>query len=204
MIAKNHNSRTAGCVNSFVACGVAAVLALMSPSSVAQEASTSAVSSPQYVKESLCTQPDQIVLSCPLAKNGKIVSVCATGNASPHAFYYAFGRPGALEMHYPNDPSASNNNDFSRALLSYSQGMAGYAYSFVNNGVKYIIYTISGKFGYERAGVMVQKTGSLHAMTDMQCSKGKFQDTSDDPLIDETLKMKKDDDLDIHGLPLTN
>lgn len=203
MDTKKHNFRVMRCVNSLAACAVAMAFSLMPAFGAAQRAFTSMVSSSKYVKGSLCVRQDQVAFSCSLAKNGKTVSVCAIGSKSPHAFYYVFGRPGDIEMHYPSDPSALNNNDFSRTFLSYSQGMAGYAYSFVNYGIKYIIYTISGKFGYERAGVIVQKIGSLHAMTDMRCGKGSFRDTSDNSLISETLKMKSDDGLNVHGLPLT-
>jgi hypothetical protein len=188
----------------FVAGGIAATLVFMSPSGMVQAMTKVAPDSSQYVRGSLCKRPDQALLSCSLAKNGKIVSMCAAGSAAPYAFYYVFGRPNAVEMHYPVDPSVSNNDDFSRTTLGYSQGMAGYAYSFVNNGIKYIVYTISGKFGYEHSGVMVQKPGNARALADMVCRKGNFRDTSDNSLIDDVLKMKRDADLDVHGLPLTN
>jgi hypothetical protein len=200
MITKKHNLRAIGCVNSFVACGVATALALMSPSSVAQGASASAANSSQYVKGSLCTRPDQVVFSCPLAKNGKIVSICAAGNASPHKFYYAFGKPSSVEMRYPSSPSGSSGA-FLHSFLGYPGGTGGYAYSFVKNEIKYIVFYLSGAYGYVDGGVAVQKSGVANAMANMECSKGKIYTTQDDPLLNETIKWKTDDDLEGHVVP---
>jgi len=128
--------------------------------------------------------------------------MCAAGNASPHTFYYVFGRPHAVEMRYPNDPAASNDG-FLHSILGYPGGTGGYAYSFVNNGIKYIVYSVSGKFGYESDGVIVQKSGSLFALADMECSKGKMIETSSDSLTDETLKWRVDNELNGRALPDT-
>jgi hypothetical protein len=185
-----------------IASGITAAIVLMSPPCVAQGTPSVAANSPQYVKGSLCTQPDQVVLSCPLAKNGKIVSVCAAGNTSPHTFYYAFGKPQAIEMRYLSDPATSTDSLF-RSHLMFAGDTGGYAYSFVNNGIKYIIYTISGRYGFERSGVIVQKQGSLRALANMECSKGKVNETLNDSLFDETTKLKGDRDLEDHGLPHT-
>jgi hypothetical protein len=200
MITKNHNFRAMVCAHSFLASGVAIALVLMLPSSIAQGASTSATGSSQYVKGSLCTQPDQIVFSCPLAKNGKIVSMCAAGSASPHQFYYVFGRPNSVEMHYP-DNSSESNGEFLHSFLGYPGGTGGYAYSFVKNEVKYMIFYISGAYGYIDGGVAVQKSGSPNALANMKCSKGKINTTSNHSLLDETRKWKMDDDLEGHVIP---
>jgi hypothetical protein len=185
-----------------IASGITAAIVLISPSGVAQETPSATPSSPQYVKGSLCTQPDQVVLSCPLAKNGKIVSVCAAGSTAPHQFYYAFGRPGAVEMHYPDNASESSNG-FLHSFLGYPGGVGGYAYSFVRNEIKYVVYYMSGKYGYTDGGVIVQKLGSLFASADMECSEGKISEASNNSLLDETRKWKVDNNLEGHPLPTT-
>lgn len=189
-------------ITTSLASGVTAALVLMSPPGMAQGTSSVAPRSSQYVKGSLCTQPDQVVFSCPLTKNGKIVSVCAVGNASPHQFYYASGRPDAVEMRYPESTSELSSG-FSHSYLGYSGGTAGYAYSFVRNEMKYIVYYLSGKYKYTNGGVIVLKSGGVNALADMECSKGKIDVISNRSMFDETSKWKRDDDLKVHGLPLT-
>jgi hypothetical protein len=182
--------------------GIVIALALISPSGMAQGTSSVAPSSSQYVKGSLCTQPDQVVFSCPLAKNGKIVSVCAAGNASPHQFYYAFGRPNAVEMRFPDNASESKNGFF-HSFPRYADGTGAYAYSFVRNEIKYIVYYLSGKYGDTDGGVIVQKSGSRFAMADMECHEGKIIEASDSSLLNETTKWKVDNDVDGRPLPPT-
>lgn len=155
-----------------------------------------------YVEGSLCTKPDQIVFSCPLLKSRKIVSVCASGSTAPHHFYYAFGKPRAIEMTYPST-SGTTETRFSRAFLGFPGGTGGYAYSFVNEGIKYIVYFISGA-GFDTGGVIVQKPGELRAMSEATCAKGMITEFTGDALLDETLKWKVDDDIHIHGLPHVN
>jgi len=168
----------------------------------AQDASVPAPDPPLYVDGSLCTKPDQIVFSCPLAKSGKIVSICAAGSAAPHRFYYAFGKPHAVEMTYPSNPEDLNNG-FTHSFLMYAGGTGGYAYSFINKEIKYIVYSISGA-GFDIGGVAVQKDGELRTMSDMKCVKGMIKEESDQALLDETLKWKVDDDVHGHGLPHVN
>ena len=169
---------------------------------VAQDEAGSAGTTTLYVGRSLCTQPDQIVFSCPLLKSRKIVSVCASGSAAPHRFYYAFGKPHAIEMTYPS-ASVTTEAGFSRAFLGFPGGTGGYAYSFVNAGMKYIIYFISGA-GFDMGGVIVQKPGELRAISNATCAKAMITEFTGDALLDETLKWKVDDDIHIHGLPHVN
>nr|WP_298117318.1 hypothetical protein [uncultured Pseudomonas sp.] len=50
----------------------------------------------------LCTSNEDIYFSCPF-KNGKIISVCASGNTSPNTGYvqYRYGKPDKLELIHP-------------------------------------------------------------------------------------------------------
>jgi hypothetical protein len=169
---------------------------------VAQSETGPALTKAQYVGRSLCTKPDQIVFSCPLLKSKKIVSICASGNATPHHFYYAYGKPHEVEMNYP-PASAAPQTKFSRAFIGFPGGTGGYAYSFVNEGIKYVVYSVSGA-GFDTGGVIVQKSGELRAMSKTMCTKGMITEVTDDALLDETLKWKVDDNIHIHGLPPVN
>lgn len=184
----------------FRATALVATTAFISSTCNANDLSTAALNPSTYVDGSLCTKSDKIVLSCPLANSRKIVSICAAGRVAPHQFYYAFGKPHAVEMVYPSSPSVSDVS-FYHSFLFYSGGTGGYAYSFSINGFRYIFYLISGRFNYNDGGVTVQKAGDIHATNDQKCAKGKITETSDEPLLDETLKWKTDDSITGHGIP---
>lgn len=202
MIIEKYSFRAMRRAHSLLACLAAVAFPLMPASGTAQGATPAVATSSKYVKGSLCTRPDQVVFSCPLAKSGKIVSMCASGSAVPHRFYYAFGRPGSVEMRYA-DNLPGLEGGFSHAYLGYSGGTAGYAYSFVREKTKYIVYYLSGKYQYAAGGVIVQKVGNVNALADMECSKGKIDAISNRSIFGETSKWKRDGDLEVHGLPLT-
>jgi hypothetical protein len=153
-----------------------------------------------HMEGSLCAKPDQIVFSCPLLKNKKIVSICASGNAVPHRFYYVFGKPHAVEMTYPSD-TGDLSSSFARARLFFAGATGGYAYSFTNgSNYKYILYSISGT-GFDVAGVLVKRLGDLRALSDMRCESGKLQETDNKELQTELEDWSRDHDLEAHGLP---
>jgi hypothetical protein len=167
----------------------------------AADATTGSKAHTQFIAGSLCAKEDKIVFSCPLAKSKKIVSICAAGDAMPHRFYYAFGRPNAPELIYPQkSESETNKIDISR--LNFAGATAGIAYSFVNNGYKYIAYDISGT-GFENGGVLVQEVGQLRASANMKCQKEKLYSTDDSKIFDETKNWKHDSEIEQHGLPHT-
>jgi hypothetical protein len=181
--------------------------ALISLSSLAYADGPSTASEPgsagsmRASESSMCTRADQVVFSCPLVGHNKVVSLCVSGDVTHGAghFYYAFGRPGAPELQYP---STDQNiaEPFTYTHLMFAGGTGGYAYSFVNGQIKYIIYSVSGA-GFDDSGVLVQRTGNLRAMADMKCQKGRMTETDDDALTAATLKWKKDDEISGHGLP---
>ena len=153
-----------------------------------------------YVEGSLCTKPDQIVFSCPLLKTRKIVSVCASGSTAPHRFYYAFGKPRAVEMTYPDD-TENLSGGFMRARLFFAGATGGYAYSFTNgSNYKYALYSISGT-GFDVAGVLVKRLGELRALSDARCEPGKLKEANSDDLQNEVDAWAHDRDLEVHGLP---
>ena len=200
MIIEKYSFRAMRRAHSLLACLAAVAFPLMPASGTAQGATPAVATSSKYVKGSLCTRPDQVVFSCPLAKSGKIVSMCASGSAVPHRFYYAFGRPGSVEMRYPSIPSGSSGA-FLHSFLGYPGGTGGYAYSFVEKGIKYMVFYLSGAYGYVDGGVTVQRLGVANAMTNMKCVKGEIHTTQNDLLINETMKWKTDNDLEGHVVP---
>lgn len=156
------------------------------------------------LKGTMCTPTDKVIFSCPLEGGKKIVSICAAGGVDQKEgyFYYVYGRPFAPELMYPpeNKKSAST---FTYSHLVYGGATGGAAYSFVNNGYKYIVYSISGT-GIEDGGVLVQRVGASRAARDMKCKQGKITESEDEVLIKAIMKWKPDVDIEAHGLPGTN
>lgn len=157
------------------------------------------ISSPVIAADapSLCGATDKVVFSCPLAGGKKTVSVCAGADGAIH---YAFGQPGKIELTHPAD---TQDAPLSRTHLSFGGASGGAAYAFDKGGYQYIVYSISGT-GMERGGVVVRRDGQVKAARDMQCQAGKITNTSDEHVIDETLKLKSDSEIQSHGLPTTH
>ncbi|WP_152640378.1 hypothetical protein [Xanthomonas sp. MUS 060] len=170
---------------------------------VAENKSVPVLDASVYVEGSLCKKPDQIVFSCPLVNSKKIVSMCASGSVAPHRFYYAFGKPQKIEMNYLSN-SSSPGGGFMRSFLGYPGGTGGYTYSFVSNNFKYIVYSVSGRYGFNIGGVLVQKIGDIRAVVDMKCAKGGVKDSLSDSLLKETLGWEFDGDINGHALPRVN
>lgn len=209
MIIKKYDFHATQRFASLVASEVIAASVLMTPSVLAQGTSAATPSAPPYVKGSLCTQPDQVVFSCPLQRSSKIVSICAAGNAGQHRFYYAFGRQNNIELIYP-PKSDLQVKSINATKISRANNWST-AYSFIEQGNKYIVSSTEGmafigKLGeqgtrspYKDGTLFVQKIGSDRAELEMSCQVSKIQ--SDDNLIQEsTSALKTDADLK-DGLP---
>jgi len=155
----------------------------------------------QLAPASMCARSDSIVFSCPLGGGKKVVSLCAASNAGQGQtpFYYGYGRPSSPELFYPPKGQASIGV-FAQARLVYGGASGGTAYSFVNGGYKYIVYSISGT-GFDDGGVIVQRLGQTNAARDMKCQRGKITESNDDKIINATQQWKSDTDLETHGLP---
>src|SRR6185312_9490409 len=153
---------------------------------------------------SLCSAGDKVVFSCSMAKRTRIASMCAADPASGSEpqFYYAFGRPGAVELRFP--PVATTDNAaFTRTHLGFAGNTGGYAYAFTHDGYKYIVYSVSGSGAIREGGVIVQPLAGTGAVKKLACRSSAITETADDALIDATLRLKKDSDLQAHGLPDT-
>lgn len=153
----------------------------------------------QFVAGTLCTQPDQVVFSCPLEKTDKIVSICAAGSAAPHRFYYAFGRANAPELVYPSKSDPATDQLY-RTNLVYAAGTAGDAYSFHKHGFEYIAFTLSGK-SFINNGVIVRHVGADRAIMHLKCNDDRTVQSENDEILEETLKLKAAEDLK-DGLPI--
>jgi hypothetical protein len=152
-----------------------------------------------YAGDSLCKEQDQVVFSCPLAHSKKIVSICAARGAAPHHLYYAFGKPGSIEMSFPENAVGAAQN-FKRSFLNYAGGTGGYVFSFSVKNFKYMVYKISGAHS-DSGGIAVQKEGSVLATMDSKCERGKIAEVSDHNLLQDTLKLKPDEEIRRYGLP---
>ncbi|WP_152624889.1 hypothetical protein [Xanthomonas sp. GPE 39] len=181
-------------MRSLIVMGVAVAAGFTSLTCVAGNKAVPALDASVYVEGSLCKKPDQIVFSCPLVNSKKIVSMCAAGSVVPHRFYYAFGKPQKIEMNYSLN-SSSPSGGLTHSFLGYAGGTGGYAYSFVNGNVKYIIYSVSGKYGFNAGGVLVQEVGDIKALVEMKCAKGDIKEDLDESLLKETLNFKIDEDI---------
>lgn len=158
--------------------------------------------SAQVIAASVCSPGDQVVFSCPLARGSKIASMCASHgktSADP-TFYYSFGHAGTPELRFPA-PGHADNAAFSRTHLAFAGNTGGYAYAFANAGYKYIVYSVSGARSSRDGGVIVQPPAGTEAATKLSCRAGAITETSDDSLIDATLRLKKDPQLQTSGLP---
>jgi hypothetical protein len=154
--------------------------------------------------QGLCASNEEPVFSCKLQGNSpKTVSLCASPISSQgeRSFRYRYGRPSKIELEYP---AAGNGGDaFSRTLLHFAGSTGGYAFSFSNEGYKYILYRIAGT-GFERSGLLVQRDGQIRADRDMHCKPSASMATKNHHLWESTSKWKVDADLDAHNLPSTN
>jgi hypothetical protein len=150
---------------------------------------------------SMCASNEKVVFSCSLAGRNKVVSMCAAGDVAHGAgrFYYAYGHPGAPELVYPA-PGQNVADPFTRSHLGFAGATGGYAYSFVNNQFKYVVYSISGT-GVNKGGVIVQRNGAAAVVADMKCQQTTITESDDDSVLDSTLKWKNDPSISAHGLP---
>jgi hypothetical protein len=193
----------------FYAVGIVATWATCAPLQATTLESTGGSAMPSFAATkpgvSMCAKATNIVFSCPLAHSQKIVSICASDDVEDGKarFYYAYGRPGAPELTYPND-GPSQDGAFTRTHLVFGSNTGGYAYGFTNNGYKYTVYSISGERDLQSGGVIVQRTGSSKALTKMDCQVGRITETNNDAIIDATLRWKSDGAIEASGLPLTH
>lgn len=77
---------------------------------------------PVHANQSHCTDREQTVFSCSIAKSAKIVSLCASGNLTKNDgnLVYRFGPPGKIELEFPS-PATNSLQQFRYAHYSRYQ-----------------------------------------------------------------------------------
>jgi hypothetical protein len=153
----------------------------------------------------LCAKTDLVVFSCVLDGGKKSVSLCASADKhqGQRHFRYVFGRSSAPELVFPSGDEVAHDV-FTRSHLWFMGSTGGYAYSFVREDYKYILYWIAGSSDFLNVGLLVQRVGDLRAVSAMKCQRATIVDSRDGEILDETNKWKRDSEIDLGGLPSKN
>lgn len=116
----------------------------------------------------LCQPHEEVYFSCPI--DGKVLSVCASGNISPDNGYvqYRFGKIGKIELEYPEKPYPP------RKLFSISDILEG------NLSFTHLKFD-SGRYHYvfyqgDPSGIYIKKSGKL--ISNRTCDPGTYQPIS--------------------------
>jgi hypothetical protein len=184
------------------ACGAAP--ALGSANDSRQDSVVDARSGTRAPDATLCSTGEHAVFSCDITGNEARVSLCASPDVSRNSgyMYYAYGTDERIEPTYPSNRE-SPTRYFSRTYLALAGGSGGYAYSFVDAGVKHVLYSISGKNGLERQGALaVDASGNVLAT--LKCKPGTF--VEEDAVVLRTLVkvLPADESIAQRGLPLSD
>lgn len=148
--------------------------------------------------ESMCAAREPVLFSC-RTSSGKHVSLCATASEDQGHVYYAYGSPGHPELVFPDERRPATG--FKRTQLFFAGSTGGYAYSFVNDSYRYIIFSVSGAEGLEEQGVLVTRGNARKAVASLRCVDGSVVEVDAPGLLDLTLTWPVDPDLDRYGLP---
>jgi len=199
---KSIDIATAACAFVLTTCWSLTQAAHASPASPLRSSTSAAPRLLPLSSGSICAKTERIVFSCPLDNGTNTVSLCAAGdmNQEPGRIYYTYGGPASPELIFPSGGQHADDA-FTRTHLGFGGNTGGYAYSFVNDDYKYVIYEISGEGNLGDSGVIVQRVGQRTVTAKMHCQPGKVIETQDDQVIDATLKWKSDPEIEAHGLP---
>ncbi|WP_133300348.1 hypothetical protein [Paraburkholderia lacunae] len=116
----------------------------------------------------LCQSHEEVYFSCPT--DGKVLSVCASGNISPDNGYvqYRFGRVGRIELEYPEKPYPP------RKLFSISHISGGNLsfthFKFSSRGYHYVLYQ------GDPSGIYIKRNGKV--VSNRICDPGTYQPIS--------------------------
>jgi hypothetical protein len=149
-----------------VAGALLTVLGCLSSPVLAADNQTSPVAQPPMT---LCRQDEAVVFSCRVPK-GKYLSLCASPNASATQGYmaYRFGRdPSSIELEYPGQPGLAKNNF--RYLYSWFPKGSTVAVSFWMGQFRYSVFRTVSAFGYNGAGVIVNRGEKAIRVTSKMC-----------------------------------
>lgn len=161
----------------------------------------------QTQKSTLCAANEEPLFSCTLqGRSRKMVALCvspasAQGERNVH---YLYGRPSEIELRFPSISNSDGKGAFTFTRLRYAGATGGYAHTFINDGYKYIVYSIEGT-GFEESGLMVQRQGALRTTREMHCRSSTLLKLKNNDLWNDTVsKWSVDADIDAHGLPSRN
>lgn len=154
---------------------------------------------------SLCAASEEPVFSCTLqGSSRKIVSLCASpaSTQGERRFHYLYGRPSKIDLRYP--ASGNSHEAFTFTRLRYAGATGGYAHSFINEGFKYVVYSVEGT-GFKESGLLVQREGALRANLEVHCRPSTLIKLKNNDLWNNTVsKWNLDADIDANGLPYAN
>ncbi|MGJ7542702.1 hypothetical protein [Variovorax sp. LT1R16] len=152
---------------------------------------------------SLCAASEEVVFSCALEGSTKTVSLCAPihDGLDKGSFRYVFGKSSNIEFLFPTQNS--KDRVFSRSHWLYATTF-GQAYSFVNNGYKYIILSVEDSVDQRgRSSLIVQRAGEPHAAREMNCKPSTVIKTKDESVIHRINDWPIDTDIEGSGPPST-
>jgi hypothetical protein len=118
-------------------------------------------------RPSLCASDEKAVFTCAVGR--KTASLCASPDLTPAKgyLYYAYGRPGAVDLTTPDKFPAARAS-ITLGGLAYSGGGGDYV-RIVKGAYAYVVYSAIGR-GWEQEGVAVQKDGK--PISSLICSDG--------------------------------
>ncbi len=165
----------------------------------AEGASPREASSPQS-ETSVCDRDEQVVFSCKIERD--VAYLCASkasGNDAP-VIRYLQGPVTQPKLIY-SSVNAASGKPLRRSHLGFAGGTGGYAYSFEHEDEKYIVYSISGAEALQRAGVLIAPLSGAQKTDGRPCEQGSLSETEDVALIESTLLLPSDPDIEREGLP---
>ncbi|HEY0320714.1 MAG TPA: hypothetical protein VGC66_07175 [Pyrinomonadaceae bacterium] len=150
------------------------IAVLFAPHAVIKDSASARSSMPlnSIKPASLCTATEQVVWSCVMVKDRKLVSVCSSKDLDKSGGYvqYRFGQSGKVELEFPRDrantQSAFKYSRYTRPLVTYLK------LEFVNNGITYTIsddYNSEEKPSMRDAAITVKPSGGAAAETRLKC-----------------------------------
>ena len=128
---------------------------------LAMSAAGSAVVAPAFAAPTLCAANEQVIFSC--STGAHTASICASKNLSKDAaMQYRFGKPGSLELVYP-EGGVKPADAFVYSTMAFSGG-GGVWLRFRKGPIRYTIFTAIGKWGQggavaDASGVSVDNDG---------------------------------------------
>lgn len=150
-----------------------------------------------------CLSDERVVFSCKLQRSTASICALQTSGTAGLRVRYREGLAGEPKLVFSSD-SAKPGNLLKRSHLGFAGNTGGYAYSFVGDEGKYIVYSVSGAESLQKAGVVLDPVDTSKQASDRRCESGSLIETNDMKLIKSTLSLPEDPDIKRRGLPELN